>query len=153
MHELRKRVVDLIVAHGDNDGIRVGSKTARRYACDVSEFAPNGMYRHGPMWIHFPQSYSAPDGGTVLYQLRIVEEGRRPIAAANCRIPKTERALAAMSRRLKGAIRMRPELAHTIVSGGEPLEPLTHGEPSRPRDNSPVLTPRMALRLPPRISR
>lgn len=75
-----------------------------KYGCAISERTPSGAYGHGKMWVNFPNSYKAPGGETVLYQLRVGDEGQPPVAAANCRIPKTSKAISAMNKRLSGPV-------------------------------------------------
>jgi len=81
------------------------SRRASSYVCYVSERTPDGpnRYRYGRIRLRFPASALAPDGATMIYRYRLMEAGAspgaEPVAAANCRIPRTPEAVLVMERR------------------------------------------------------
>lgn len=84
-------------------GVKRGDPRFMCYVSKANDALP-GMYNHGRRTVRLPLSAVAPDGSTQLYRYRIIEPGAapdaKPIAAGNCRIPNTPRAVEFMDKRL-----------------------------------------------------
>jgi hypothetical protein len=70
------------------------------FGCYVSERVSNGTppYRYGRLTLHFPRSARAPHGESAAYQVIQTTVSGDILGAANCRIPDSPEAFAAMSR-------------------------------------------------------
>jgi hypothetical protein len=72
------------------------------YTCNISTRDPDGpypfVYKH--VVVDFPKPALAENGETVLLRYAWTDPDGRPIAGANCRVPRTEMAVDLMDRRL-----------------------------------------------------
>lgn len=129
-------------------GVTVVPSRTTSYACSTIEKAPGGGYRHEDIWIRFPKKLQAADGSRMLYKLHVTSNSGEILAAANCRIPKTEAALAAMNRRLAETLKKVPGSKRVALesAGLPPGKPPTPDAPGR----IPVLA---ILALPPKNPR
>lgn len=111
------------------------------YVCAVSEKGVLG-YRRGLIWIKFPTAFEAKDQATELYKMRIQSPSGETLAAADCRIPRTASARAAMDRRLSATLARAADGASSNASDQRPVDDKA---PTRSPTNSPVYT---ALAMP-----
>jgi hypothetical protein len=72
----------------------------RAYPCRASQATPGGPYpyRYGSFTLRFPRAALARDGSVVQYRVRWQAPGMRPVAAANCLVPRTEMAISIAAR-------------------------------------------------------
>lgn len=104
------------------------------YVCATTEKALLG-YRRGLIWIKFPKAFEAKNRATELYKMRIKSPSGEILAAADCRIPRTPSARAAMDRRLEITLdRAAHKKPSAVISEGPPLG-------NKPPTRSPKIPP------------
>lgn len=77
-------------------------KSASPYMCYLSTRTPDGpnRYAYKHVRIDFPKAFIDDSSATAVLRYVWRDEGEEPVAAANCRVPRTPEAIAFMDRRL-----------------------------------------------------